>query len=269
MHTRRSFNVCCWLCAMLSGLLWFIFAGGFDRAAKADDPPAVKVDETGRYEWRSDHDPNGIGKFYMGREIAHVMGFAAAPWLERPEREREEKTTAMIESLKLKPGMTVADIGAGSGVITLKMAAKVGDTGKVYAVDIQQEMLDLLADKLNKLDVKNVELVLSTAKSPKLPEASLDLAIMVDVYHELEYPYETMLALSKCMKPGGRIVLVEFRKEDPEVPIKLVHKMTEAQAKKELAPKEFGLKWKETIGVLPWQHVIVFERQKEALGVRD
>jgi precorrin-6B methylase 2 len=260
MHPRRSFIVCCWLCALLGGLLWFLFAGEIDRAARADDPPAVKIDETGRYEWRADHDPNGIGKFYLGREIAHVMGFAAAPWLERPEREREEKTTAMIESLKLKPGMTVADIGAGSGVITLKMAAKVGETGKVYAVDIQQEMLDLLADKLSRLDVENVELVLCTNKSPKLPEASLDLAIMVDVYHELEYPYEAMLALSKCMKPGGRIVLVEFRKEDPDVPIKLVHKMTEAQAKKELAPKEFGLKWKETIGVLPWQHVIVFER---------
>jgi ubiquinone/menaquinone biosynthesis C-methylase UbiE len=122
-------------------------------------------------------------------------------------------------------------------------------------------MLDLLADKLNRLNTKNVELVLCTEKSPKLPEASLDLAIMVDVYHELEFPYESMRELSKCMKPGGRVVLVEFRKEDPDVPIKLVHKMTEAQVKRELSLPEFGLKWKETIGVLPWQHVIVFERR--------
>lgn len=260
MQGRRSHTLCCVLCALLSGLVALVLAGTFRSAAQAADPPAVHRDETGRYEFRADHDPNGIGKFYMGREIAHVMGFAAARWLERPEREREEHTSAMIKSLKLKPGMTVADIGAGSGVITLKLAEQVGQTGKVYAVDIQQEMLDLLSDKLSRLNVTNVELVLCTAKSPKLPAASLDLAILVDVYHELEFPYESMLELSQCLKPGGRIVLVEFRKEDPEVPIKLVHKMTEAQAKRELSPKEFGLKWKETIGVLPWQHVIVFER---------
>jgi precorrin-6B methylase 2 len=260
MRPRRS-TLCCVLCGLLGGLLCLLLLGRLGNSVFAADPSPVQVDETGRYEWRAEHDPNGIGKFYMGREIAHVMGFAAAPWLERPQREREERTSAMIKSLKLKPGMTVADIGAGSGYITLKMAAQVGRTGKVYAVDIQQEMLDLLADKLNRLNTKNVELVLCTEKSPKLPEASLDLAIMVDVYHELEFPYESMLALSKCMKPGGRVVLVEFRKEDPDVPIKLVHKMTEAQAKRELSPPEFGLKWKETIGVLPWQHVSVFERQ--------
>ncbi len=258
MHTRKSITLWCVFCSLLSGILWLIFSCSGTSSAFAEEP--AKLGDK-RYEFRADHDPNGIGKFYMGREIAHVMGFAAAPWLERPEREREERTSEMIQALNLKPGMTVADIGAGSGVITLMMAAKVGPTGKAYAVDIQQEMLDLLADKLNRLNIENVELVLATTKSPELPESSLDLAIMVDVYHELEFPYEAMLALSKCMKPGGRVVLVEFRKEDPEVPIKLVHKMTEAQVKKEFSPPELGLKWKETIGILPWQHVVVLERK--------
>lgn len=259
MHSRRSITLWCVYCGLLSGILWLIFSGA-PNATFAEEKATPGDD---RYEFRADHDPNGIGKFYMGREIAHVMGFAAAPWLERPEREREERTTEMIRALKLKPGMTVADIGAGSGVITLRMAAKVGPSGKVYAVDIQQEMLDLLADKLNRFDITNVNLVLATKTSPRLPPNSLDLAIMVDVYHELEFPYEAMLELSKCMKPGGRIVLVEFRLEDRDVPIKLLHKMSQAQAKKELGLPEFGLKWKETIGVLPWQHVLVFERLAE------
>lgn len=260
MHSKRSLTLWCIFCGLLSGILWLIFQPGQNGTAHAEEPG------DSRYEFRPDHDPNGIGKFYMGREIAHVMGFAAAPWLERPEREREERTTQMIEALKLKPGMTVADIGAGSGVITLRMADKIGPTGKAYAVDIQQEMLDLLADKINRRNLTNVELVLSTPQSTRLPPESVDLAIMVDVYHELEFPYETMLDLSKCLKPGGRVVLVEFRKEDRNVPIKLVHKMTVAQARRELGLPELGLRWKETIGVLPWQHIIVFERTAEAAG---
>jgi precorrin-6B methylase 2 len=279
MRTKPSWTLGCWLCALLAGLFWMIAQGSVARAAdpaennstteqNATTEKQAAVEETpDRYEFREDHDPNGIGKFYLGREIAHVMGFAAAPWLERPEREREEQTTKMVKALGLKPGMVVADIGAGSGVITLMMAAQVGSKGKAYAVDIQQEMLDLLADKLNRFDISNIELTLATELSPELPPNVLDLAIMVDVYHELEYPFEYMQALSRCMKPGGRVVLVEFRKEDPEVPIKLVHKMTVAQAKRELGQPELGLKWKETIGVLPWQHIIVFE--KRAMATTD
>ncbi|MFM7162018.1 MAG: PVC-type heme-binding CxxCH protein, partial [Planctomycetaceae bacterium] len=214
----------------------------------------------GRYQFRRLHDPNGIGKFYMGREIAHVMGFAGAPWLERPEREREEATSRMIEALDLKPGMTVADIGAGSGVITVLMAKQVLPGGRVVAVDVQQEMLDLLADKLKVQQVENVDLLLGTAKSPRLDPESIDLALMVDVYHELEFPYEMLLELSRAMKPGGRVVFVEFRLEDPDVPIKLVHKMSQAQVKRELSPPELQLRFKENIGVLPWQHVVVFEK---------
>lgn len=235
------------------------------EAADSVEKPARATDEEDenakRYEFRRNHDPNGIGKFYMGREIAYVMGFAAAPWLERPEREREEATTKMIDSLKLKPGMVVADIGAGSGVLTLMMAGPVGEKGKVVAVDIQQEMLDLLAGKLKERKIDNVELVLGTMKSPRLPKESIDLALMVDVYHEFEFPYEMMLEISKAMKPGGRVVFVEFRMEDKEVPIKVVHKMTQAQVKKEIGLQEFKLKWKETVDVLPWQHIIIFEKQ--------
>jgi precorrin-6B methylase 2 len=217
-----------------------------------------------RYEFREEHDPNGIGKFYMGREIAHVMGFAAAPWLERPEREREEATSKMVEALELKPGMVVADIGAGSGVITLMLARKVAPDGRVIALDVQQEMLDLLEARLDREQVTNVELLLGTEKSPRLMEASLDLALLVDVYHEFAYPYEMMQGIARAMKPGGKVVFVEFRLEDPTVPIKLVHKMSVAQVRKEIGLPEFRLKWTKTHDMLPWQHIIIFERQPAA-----
>ena len=258
---RSSVRLCCVFCALLSGLLWLLQAAGFlaTEAVAADTADALKP-ENGRYEFRKEHDPNGLGKFYMGREIALVMTFHGAPWLERPEREEEERLSALVSHLGLKPGMVVADVGAGSGVITLMMAHEVGEKGKVLAIDIQQEMLDLLGDKIKNHDIKNVELVLGTEKSPKLKAASIDLALMVDVYHEFEYPYEMMLELAKALKPGGRIAFVEYRREDPQVPIKLVHKMTEAQVKKEAALPEFGLTWKETIDKLPRQHIVVFER---------
>jgi precorrin-6B methylase 2 len=226
-------------------------------------PQRADADPTPRYVFRLAHDPDGIGKFYMDREIAWVMGFAAAPWLERPEREREEATSQMIESLKIPPGSIVADIGAGSGVLTVMLAAETGPTGKVYAVDIQQEMLDRLVEnaKLHKLE--NIQPVLGTAKSPRLDPESIDLALMVDVYHEFAFPYEMMLEISKSMKTGGRVVFVEFRLEDPNVPIKLVHKMTQVQVKREIGLSELRLKWKETIDSMPWQHVMIFEKQKE------
>jgi precorrin-6B methylase 2 len=214
-----------------------------------------------RYQFRQDHDPNGIGKFYMGREIARVMTFHGAPWLERPEREEEERLSTLVECLSIKPGEVVADIGAGSGVITLMMARAVTNTGVVYAVDIQQEMLDLLSDKLNRLDVKNVKLLLGAEQATNLPAEAIDLALLVDVYHELEFPFELAADMSRALKPGGRLVLVEYRREDPEVPIKLIHKMSQAQVRKELEIPELNLRWKETIDKLPRQHVMVFEKQ--------
>ncbi|MBE0544537.1 MAG: class I SAM-dependent methyltransferase [Verrucomicrobia bacterium] len=213
-----------------------------------------------RYETRAEHDPNGIGKFFMGREIAHVMGHQAADWLERPEREREERTDLLIPALKLKHGDSVADIGCGSGYHTRRLAKAVGTNGMVFAVDIQSEMLALLTNRLAAEKVFNVRPVLGTNTDPELPRASVDLILMVDVYHEFDHPFEMVAAMCAALKPGGRIVFVEFRAEDPNVPIKVVHKMSEIQVRKEMSVQP--LEWVETIGVLPQQHIIVFRKSQ-------
>lgn len=235
-----------------------------DESEDAAKSPVV-VDES-RYETRPDHDPNGIGKFYMGREIAHVMGFGpggqGADWLERSSREEEERLTLLVRSLQLKPGQIVADIGAGSGVISLRMSEQLLPDGKVLAVDVQDEMLDRLKVNCERFGITNIEPVKGTQYKTGLKPASVDMAIMVDVYHEFEFPYEMMSDISKAMKPGGRVVLVEYRKEDPTVPIKEVHKMSQVQAKKEVEKAEFGLRWTETIHVLPRQHILVFTKQE-------
>ncbi len=234
------------------------------KGAARSAPSAVnapKRSRTPRYEFHQRHDPNGIGKFYMGREIAHVMGYNGIDWLERPERESEEHLTQMVDSLKLVPGMAVADIGAGSGVISIKLAERVGPTGTVFAVDIQDEMLSVLSKKLDQLGIKNVKPVRGMEKTTNLKPSTVDLALMVDVYHEFRYPYEMLRDISRALKPGGRVVFVEYRKEDPRVPIKLVHKMTEAQVKREAGQPELDLRFVETIGVLPRQHILVFARR--------
>jgi len=218
-----------------------------------------RVASAALYETRTAHDPNGIGKFYMGREIAHVMGHQAAGWLERPEREQEERTDLVVPVLKLKPGDVVADIGAGTGYYTRLLAKPIGTNGVVFAVEIQQEMLDILTNKLVSEKIFNVKPVLGTIKDPKLPRGAVDLILIVDVYHEFDFPFEMVEAMCQSLKPGGRIVFVEFRGEDPNVPIKLVHKMTEAQVRKEMSVHP--LDWVETIGTLPQQHIIVFRKR--------
>jgi ubiquinone/menaquinone biosynthesis C-methylase UbiE len=220
----------------------------------AADPPAA----TSRYEFRTEHSRDGLGKFYLGREIAQVMGHQAADWLERPERDEEEHTEKLVEQLKVKPGDVIADIGAGTGYFSRRLAKKVSPGGTVLAVDIQQEMLDLLTNRMAEAGVTNVKPVLGSLADPKLPANSVDLALMVDVYHEFDHPWEMMNAITRALKPGGRVVFVEFRGEDPAVPIKLLHKMTEAQVKKEMSM--LPLEWVETIGVLPRQHIIVFKK---------
>ncbi len=217
-----------------------------------------------RYTTLRVHDPNGIGKFYMGREIARVMGHQGIAWLERPEREDEERLSMLVESLKLEPGMVVADIGAGSGVIATRMAKVVAPDGKVMAVDIQKEMLRALEFKCRQLGIENVVPVLGTIKSPNLDPESIDLAIMVDVYHEFNFPYEMLSEIVKTLKPGGRVAFVEYRKEDPTIPIKEVHKMAEEQVKNEALLPEFQLEWVETYGRLPRQHVILFQKKTTA-----
>ena len=242
--------------------------GGTSQLFAADESQGVKssaklIDEN-RYERHGDHDPNGIGKFYMGREIAHVMGFGpggqGADWLERSSREEEERLTLLVRSLQLKPGEVVADIGAGSGVISLRMSQELLPGGKVFAVDVQDEMLARLRANCERFGISNIVPVKGTQFTTGLEPSSIDLAIMVDVYHEFEFPYEMMSDISKTMKPGGRVVLVEYRKEDPTVRIKEIHKMSQAQAKKEVERAEFGLRWTETIHVLPRQHILIFTK---------
>ena len=198
---------------------------------------------------------DGTGKYYLGREISHVMGHLAADWLERPEREREENVSQAIENMNLQPDERIADIGAGSGYYTFRMARKVPE-GKVFAVDLQPEMLAIMGRKIAREGIENVELVQGSETSPNLAENSVDLVIMVDVYHELSHPREIMQGVVKALKPGGRFVLLEYRMEDPTVPIKLLHKMSEKQAVKEMAA--VGLRLRENIGNLPWQHCMVF-----------
>jgi ubiquinone/menaquinone biosynthesis C-methylase UbiE len=239
-------------------LLWtgISFALAVARVFPAD---ATRPAATNHYETRSVHDPNGIGKFYQGREIAHVMGHLAASWLERDNREDEEKTQLLIDALKFKPGEVVADIGVGTGYHTRRIAPRILPGGKVYAVDIQQEMLDLLTNHLARLGITNVVPALGTVTDPKLPIGAVDTILLVDVYHEFDFPFEMAEAMCRALKPGGRIVFVEFRAEDESVPIKRVHKMSEAQVKKEMALHP--LVWKETLTILPWQHIIVFTKK--------
>jgi SAM-dependent methyltransferase len=218
---------------------------------------------TNRYEYRQPHDPEGIGKFYMGREIAQVMGHEAADWLERPKRDMEEHPEVLVEQLRLKPGEIVADIGAGTGYFSRRLAGKVGTRGKVLAVDIQPEMLTLLTNRMATLGITNVVPILGTTTDPKLPASSVDLVLMVDVYHEFDCPAEIMETLCRSVKPGGRVVFVEYRGEDPAVPIKPRHKMTEMQVKREMSG--LPLDWVQTIGVLPWQHIIIFRKRSPGM----
>ena len=193
-----------------------------------------------------------------GRLIAPVMGVGGAEWLERPERESEEAPSIAIQALKIQPGQIVADIGAGSGYYTVRLAREVGPTGKVYGTDIQPGMLDLLLRNVARAKLDNVVPVLGTPDDPKLPPGSLDLALMVDVYHELGAPQAFIRKLRLALKPSGRLVLLEFRKEDPRVPIRPEHKMSVAEVRQELEPEGFTLS--AVLDVLPWQHILVLTR---------
>jgi SAM-dependent methyltransferase len=200
--------------------------------------------------------PDGIGKAYFGREIAGVMGWQAAAWLEREEREQEERGSLLIEELQLRPGMVVADIGAGSGYYSRRIAPLLGARGRVLAVDVQPEMVALLRELASDARNGNIEPVLGAVDDVRLAPHSVDLAFMVDVYHELEYPFEMLESIVKALKPGGRLVFVEYRGEDASVPIKPLHRMTERQVRLEAG--QHALQWERTAERLPWQHVVIF-----------
>lgn len=223
---------------------------GAGEAGATGAEPAAKPG----YEIAPPH-PGGIGTYYLGREIAQVMGHQAADWLDRPGREKEENPNALLKILDLQPGQVVADVGAGTGYYSFRIAPRVG---RVLAVDIQQEMLDLLNAKAKKLGIANVETVLGTITDPKLPAGGVDIVLLVDVYHEFDHPIEMMTAIRTALKPGGKVVQVEFRAEDAAVPIKTLHKMSEEQARKEMA--SFGLTFVSTNESLPWQHVMIFSK---------
>ena len=229
-----------------------------DHATRAENQ-APDSSQGPLYETRANHDPNGTGKFYMGREIAQVMGPGGIEWLDRREREEEEHPAQVLEALDLRPGETVADLGAGSGYFTFRIAPKVGDTGKVLAVEIQEAMLTTLRTRASALKAANVEVVQGTETDPHLPAGGVDLVLLVDVYHELAYPFEVMTKLREALKPGGRVVFVEYRKEDPEVPIKEVHKMSLKQLEKEM--NAVGLVRVRTVETLPLQHIVFFEKR--------
>ncbi len=202
-------------------------------------------------------DPNGIGKWYLGREIAHVMGFQGIGWLERSEREKEEQTTTLLENMQINSSDIIADIGAGSGYHVFKMAP-LADDGMIYAVDIQSEMLQAIQLKQQKAGIQNITLVKGAEQSTNLPVNSIDKVLMVDVYHEFSHPKEMLQSIHTALKENGKVYLIEYRMEDPNVPIKTIHKMAEAQAKKELEANGFELI--ENMENLPRQHCLIFEK---------
>lgn len=209
------------------------------------------------YTYR-DGDPNGTGKWYMGREIARVMGYQGMGWLVRPEREAEENTSILLQNMDIQPDDAIADIGAGAGYHVFKMAA-LAPEGRIYAVDIQEEMLAELGRRKSAGKVENVEIVKGSEKSAELPAHSLDKILMVDVYHEFSFPDQMMASLRDALKPEGKVFLIEYRGEDRSVPIKKVHKMTEEQAVREMEAAGFRLA--ENISNLPWQHCMVFVKK--------
>jgi len=202
-------------------------------------------------------DPNGINKWYMDRQIAQVMSHYGIDWLEREEREMEENTSLLLKNLAVKPGMIIADIGAGSGYHSALLSKMVG-SGKVFAVDVEPEMIVYLNERIKQEKLSHIVPVLSTEQKLSFPENTIDMMLLVDVYHEFSYPYEMALSMLAALKPGGKLVLVEFRSEDPTVPIKTIHKMSEAQAIKEFTAA--GFIFDKNIDNLPWQHCMVFTK---------
>lgn len=219
---------------------------------------AVAPADTTGYETAAPRDPNGIGTYYLGRQIAHVMGHEGAGWLERSGRRQEEGTDLLLRELKLKPTDVVADIGAGTGFFSFQLARRV-PRGEVLAVDIQPEMIAALQANKQKLNVRNVRPVLGTTTNPALPADSVDMVLIVDAYHEFDHPREMGRAIRRALRPGtGRLALVEYRAEDPNVPIKRIHKMSIGQARKEMAA--VGLILTDSIETLPQQHLLLFRK---------
>jgi len=199
-------------------------------------------------------------KTYKGRVIAPPMSYCGADWLERSDREATQQPEKVLDALAIKPGSTVADIGAGTGYFSLRLAQRVGPQGRVLATDIQPQMLAMLSDKMRAANITNIEQILCTPTDAKLPENTLDLALMVDVYHELAYPEETLGQIRRALKPDGRLVLIEYRGEDPNIPIKPEHKTTLVQLRSEIEPLGFHVK--DVLEFLQEQRVVIFVKDQ-------
>ncbi|MBV8230647.1 MAG: methyltransferase domain-containing protein [Planctomycetaceae bacterium] len=233
--------------ALLSGVL--LSAQDVSSPAQAKAPRRIRRDPPGTF---------------MGRRIAPVMSFEGADWLIRETREQQEQPEAMLDALKIAPGSTVADVGAGVGYMSLRIARRVGPEGLVLATDIQPQMIRMLSDTIRAAGVKNVRAIRCTPTETGLPTGRVDLVMMVDVYHECPDPEATLQGLREALKPGGRLALVEFRGEDPDVPILPEHKMTVAQARLEVESQ--GFRFKGSLEFLPWQHILIFEKPEDAPG---
>lgn len=221
-------------------------------AAATGAPPEPRYETIAR-------SPDGIGRRYLGREIAHYMSHQGAAWLDRPEREQEEGTERLLAALAFQPGECVADIGAGTGYLTEKIARLVAPSGLVQATDIQPEMLDLLRAKMARLGLTNVVTALGTATNTGLPAAAVDTIVLVDVYHEFDHPFEMTRSMIDALRPGGRLAIVEYRLEDTNVPIKALHKMSVEQIRREMAVHD-ELTHVTNSAALPWQHLMIFRR---------
>ena len=218
--------------------------------------PVLSFSQISNYKYTfKKGDVNGIGKWYMGREIARVMGFQGIGGLERSSREKEENVSTLIQNMKIESNDIIADIGAGSGYHSFRMAP-LAKNGVVYAVDIQSEMLAAINRRIELNKIKNIKTILGNEKSIQLPNNSVDKILMVDVYHEFNFPREMIRSIKNTLKPNGKLFLVEYRDEDPRVPIKKIHKMSEKQAEKEMDAA--GFKLIENISNLPWQHCMIF-----------
>jgi ubiquinone/menaquinone biosynthesis C-methylase UbiE len=250
--------------ALIRSVLLLVSCLGLLLSSCASLPIGTAVKD-GVYQHRTVHNGDGIGKFYMGREIAQVMGHRGAAWLERPSREWEERPAQLVDALALQPSDVVADLGAGTGFFSFRLSSLVPE-GKVLAVDIQPEMLDIINFLKQEDQIDNVEPVLGSATNPNLPPGGVDLVLMVDAYHEFEYPYEMMEAVVRSLKPNGRVVLAEYRGENPLIPIKRLHKMTQRQVRKEM--RAVGLTWQETKD-LPQQHLMFFRRPTDYITMPE
>ena len=239
----------------VTGLIIFIFFSfGKCNSSKEVRKPFVNPQYNYIYKPRS---ADGTGKFYADREIAQVMGTEGAAWLDRKDRQKEENSKLAIEKMNLLPTSVVADIGAGTGYFTFKIAEKI-PMGKVYAVEIQDELIRYLNNQKNELGAANVEVIKGDVKSPHLPDSSIDLALLIDVYHELQYPEEMMHSISKALKKNGKLLLLEYRAEDPKIPILPLHKMSIEQTNKEMAANGFKLSLDGEF--LPIQHFLLYQK---------